>query len=461
MKKIFRFIVFPAVVFLWGEIGNPAVAQLTWQRKYAGTICSEGRSVQQTSDGGYIIVGGFSLNRWKVYLIKTNASGDTLWSRYYQRYEDNEGFSVQQTSDGGYIITGRTGWLGRNESHYYAYLVKTNLYGDTLWTKTYGRGGYDEGYSVQQTTDGGYIIAGNNNSDAYLIKTDASGDTLWTRTYGGTGYDKGFSVQQTSDGGYIVAGYTDSYLIGIYDIYLIKTNSTGDALWTKIFGGPGNDYCYSVQQTSDGGYVLAGYTTPFGNGKQVYLIKTDASGDTLWTRTYGGTGNEEGYSVQQTTDGGYIIAGSTSSGGAGCSDVYLVKTNASGDPLWTRTYGGTGPDNGYFVRQTWDGGYIIAGSLGRGPDSVYVDVYAIKTDANGNVRGGWGGRGSLKAVPNPFVSYTSVPGCLWERFKVYDIMGRMVGTYQGDRIGEGLGSGVYFLKEESGTGAMVRVVKLR
>ena len=240
-----------------------------------------------------------------------------------------------------------------------------------------------EGFSVQQTSDGGYIVAGYNapaqssitRNDIYVIKTNSSGDTIWSKTYGGTDNDEGNSVRQTTDGGYIIAGYTRSFGAGSYDVYVIKTNASGDTLWTRTYGGTGDDYGYSVQQTSDGGYIVAGQTSSFGaGGYDVWVIKTNASGDTLWTRTYGGTGDDYGHSVQQTSDGGYIIGGYTTSFGAGSADVYLIKTDASGDTLWTRTCGGTWDDFGYSVRQTSDKGYIVAGASNQ-------DVYLIRTNA--------------------------------------------------------------------------------
>jgi len=179
----------------------------------------------------------------------------------------------------------------------------------------------------------------------------------WERTYGGPNVEWGYSVQQTSDGGYIVAGYSGSF--PVFGIYLLKTNASGDTLWTRTYGGLSWDQGNSVQQTSDGGYIVAGYTHSFGHANgwaDVWLIKTNASGDTLWTRTYGGTNGDQGYSVQQTSDGGYIIAGWTNSFGAGGYDVYLIKANASGDTLWTKTYGGTNDDYGNSVQQTSDGG---------------------------------------------------------------------------------------------------------
>jgi hypothetical protein len=247
------------------------------------------------------------------------------------------------------------------------------------WIKTYGGATSEEGNSVQQTSDGGYIIAGGTepsyaagSGDVYLVKTNASGDTLWTRTYGGKGDDRGNAVQQTVDGGYIVAGYTESFG---HDVYLVKTNAAGDTLWTRTYGGTGIDAGRAVQQTKDGGYLVAGQS-------DVYLVRTNASGDTLWTRTYGGKGYDFGYAVQQTSDRGCVIAGYTTSFGAGDNDVYLIGTNPSGGTLWTRTYGGPERDEGYSVQQTKDGGYVITGST-RPLEPDYPNAYLIKTDANG------------------------------------------------------------------------------
>ena len=285
----------------------------------------------------------------------------------------------------------------------------------------------------------------------------APAQTSWWRTYGGTSSDLAGCVQQTEDGGYIITGCTYSFGPGTPtypNVYLIKTNIQGDTLWTRVYGGANIDAGNSVRQTSDGGYIIAGYTYSYGNGSgDVYLIKTNGSGDTVWTRAYGGTSDDGGSSVRQTADGGYIIAGTTYSFGAGGYDVYLIKTNASGDTLWTRTYGGTGDDEGESVQQTADGGYIIAGytsSFGPGtPDST--NVYLIKTDSLGNV-------GieepatrhpakptSLLVRPNPYTSVARVPGHETELFALSDVTGRQVAICKGDRIGAGLRPGVYFL----------------
>ncbi len=364
-------------------------AQTTFQKTYGGGDSDFGYSSKQTTDGGYIITGhttsfgDVGLSWENVLLIKTDSNGDTLWSKTYGRSLVQEGYSVQQTTDGGYIILGYTAYGVQGND---VYLIKTNDSGDVQWTKKYDRGFDDKGYSVYQTTDGGYIFTGyaQGPGSLYLIKTDSSGVILWTNIYNGPNTETGYSVQQTTDGGYIVAGETDGFGAGQKDVFLIKTDSTGVVLWTKTFGGTNSDFGRSVQQTTDGGYIITGATMSFGAGNQdIYLIKTDDIGDTLWTKTFGGLLDEVGYSVRQTADGGYIITGYTESFGAGLKDVYLIKTNGSGDTLWTKAYGGTGVDEGHSVEQTSDGGYVITGNTGIGIGQS--SVYLIKTDANGIV----------------------------------------------------------------------------
>jgi len=199
----------------------------------------------------------------------------------------------------------------------------------------------ERGRSVQQTIDGSYVITGYTESfgagdyDMWLIKTDANGDTLWTKTFGGDGIDWGSSVQQTLDSGYIITGSTRSYGAGNLDVWLIKTDANGDTLWTKTYGGMETDYSFSVQQTNDEGYIITGYTASFGVGAaDVWLIKTDANGDTLWTSTYGGIDTDIGRSIQQTTDSGYIIAGDTRSFGSGNQDFWLIRLARDFNRTW-------------------------------------------------------------------------------------------------------------------------------
>lgn len=247
------------------------------------------------------------------------------------------------------------------------------------WNKTFGGSDGDEGRSVQQTKDGGYIIAGFTESygagdkDVWLIKTDSKGNEGWNKTFGGLHGDGGYSVQQTDDGGYIMIGYTHSYGIGGREVWLIKTDSEGKREWSKTFGGSDDDYGYSVQQTKDGGYIITGFTRSYGAGDEdIWLMKTDLRGNKEWSKTFGGNHSDKGYSVQQTKDGGYIITGAVSSyttyaAYVGITGRYgavaLIKTDSKGNEEWNKTFGDSDSyeDKGYSVQQTYDGGYVITG----------------------------------------------------------------------------------------------------
>jgi len=354
-----------------------------WTHTYGGTSWDFGRSVQQTSDGGYIVVGeteSYGAGYQDIYLIKTDGDGNTDWSHTYGGLDNEFGNSVQQTSDGGYIIVGYTFSYGVGSTD--VYLIKTDGNGNVSWSKTYGGTSQDYGNSVWQTSDGGYIITGVTESygagieDVYLIKTDGNGNVSWSKTYGGTSYEYGNSVQQTSDGGYIIAGYTNSFG---ENFYLIKTDGNGDTTWTKTYGGTSDDYGCEVQQTSDGGYIIVGYTNSFGAGiEDVYLIKTDGNGNVSWNRTFGGGSDEAGNSVKQTSDGGYIIAGYTESYGAGYLDFYLIKTNANGSVAVEEDIISTPENFSYSINQISDNNIILQFSLPEN-SNVELNIY----DASG------------------------------------------------------------------------------
>jgi len=310
------------------------------------------------------------------------------WSKTYGGTGGDVVYSILQTSDGGYLLAGRTNSFGSGD--YDMYLVKTDANGSEEWSQTFGGAYSDYANSVIQTFDGGYLLVGrtssfgNGSSDMYLVKTDANGSEEWSKTCGGEGFDWAQSVIQTSDGGYLLGGYTQSFGNGSSDMYLVKTDANGSEEWSKTFGGKVDDKIYSILQTSDGGYLLGGYTLSFGNGNNdMYLVKTDASGNEEWSKTFGGENNDYVNSVLQTSDGGYLLGGMTYSFGNGDGDMYLVKTDVSGNEEWSKTFGGTNRDYNWSTHQTSDGGYILGGhsdSFGNGE----YDMHLVKTDASGN-----------------------------------------------------------------------------
>jgi hypothetical protein len=389
---------FPVLLF-------PQAPDSLWTRTFGGSNIDVGYAVQQTSDSGYIITGYTRsygpMSGHNVWLIKTDNNGNEQWNNTFGGNDDDEGYSVQQTNDGGYIIVGYTKSSGAGGTD--VYLIKADAAGNQVWTKTFGGASDDEGYSVQQTSDGGYIIGGATSSfgagsrDIWLIKTDPSGNLIWQKTHGGMSSDGARSVQQTSDGGYILTGWTYSYGPGaVGNVWLVKTDSLGNLEWNNYFGGTDVDRGYWVEQTADGGFIITGYTSSSGAGlDDMLLIKTNSLGTAEWIKTFGGSGRDYGNSVEQTTDGGFIIAGYTLSYGAGGEDVYLVKTDTDGNEEWSETFGGIYSDEGYSVRQTIDGGFIITGftlSFGAGVH----DVWLIKVNSlvpvelisfNGNTAG--------------------------------------------------------------------------
>ena len=323
----------------------------------------------------------------KIKNIKQTLFDDSLgeeWTQTFGGTESDIGYSVEQTNDGGYIIAGETESYGAGKDD--VWLVKTNADGIVQWNKTFGGNESDVGWSVQQTDDNGFIIVGytqscsQGESDVWLIKTDVDGNEQWTQTFGGTESDIGYSVEQTNDGGYIIAGETESYGAGKDDVWLVKTNADGIVQWNKTFGGTETDVGYSVIQTDDDGYIVAGYTQSYGVGWcDVWLIKTDVDGNEQWNKPLGGAKNDVGWSIQQTNDNGYIITGYTESYDVEHQDVWLIKTDVDGNEQWNHTFGGKAFDVGYSVVQTNDGGYIIAGH-------TFSDeaVWLIKTDEQGD-----------------------------------------------------------------------------
>ena len=372
-------------------------AQIKFQKTYGGTNEEYAYSIIQSSDSSYVFTGwtnSFGAGNQDVLLIKINQNGDTVWTRAFGGAQDDKGYSVKQTHDGGYVICGITTSFGANYSD--IYIIRTDENGMLLWSKTIGDSLSQTGNCIIETNDNGFIVAGNTFGSGqsvfenYLLKLNENGDLLWTKIYGSIAQETLNFITQTSDKGYILTGTRGT---GPYpednNVYLLKTDSNGSLIWNHSYGKPGTngygrDFGQCVKQTLDGGYIVCGTTNSFGAGNgDAYIIRTNSSGDTLWTKTYGGIDDEFAYEIIPAPDSGFIVIGSSDSYGSRGTDAYLLKLYFDGTVNWVKTFGGGYFDRFYSVKPTFDGGYILAGYT-----EIYSigthDAYVIKTDGNGN-----------------------------------------------------------------------------
>ncbi len=398
-----------------------------------GSAEDQAYSIQQTDDGGYIVAGSTQSNDGDVtgnhgssdyWIVKLDASGNIQWQRCLGGSSYDYAISIRQTADGGYIVAGYTGSNDGNVTGNHGisdfWVVKLDAAGAIQWQSCLGGSSSEYANSIQQTADGGYILTGytgSNNGDVtgnhggtdyWVVKLDASGAIQWQICLGGSSSDDARSIQQTADGGYIVAGYTNSNNgdvtgnHGNSDYWIVKLDASGNIQWQKCLGGSNNDSAFSMQQTADGGYIVAGFTqsndgdvTGYHGSNDGWIVKLDASGNIQWQRCLGGSGNDTPYSIRQTADGGYIVAGFTYSndgdvaGNHGGADCWIVKLDASGNIQWQRCLGGSGYDYAYSIQQTADGGYIVAGYTNSNNGDVTgnhgnSDYWIVKLDANGN-----------------------------------------------------------------------------
>ncbi len=443
---LITFVAWGALIIV-GYGHSSAQSDTLWTRTYGGEGSDFGNSARLTSDGGYIFCGGTGSfgEGGDAYIIKTDENGDTLWTKNYGGSGWDDAISVREISDGNYAFIGFTDYDPLNNSGN-VYLVKINSNGDTLWTRTHGGEGEITGHSFQQTSDDGFIIVGRapspDNSEKlgiYLIKTDESGDTVWTKKFGSDTYDwYGESIQQTADGGYIIGGGV-VYWTNRADFLLIKTDANGDTLWTRTYGGSGFRYCYSLIQASDGSYILAG--SDYINGTlSISVIKTDEDGEVVWSNRYHAENSwvtmlDGRETIKQTQDGGYIIAG-TCDTPSNSADIYLIRTDADGDILWENFIGGPDEERGRSIQQTPDGGYILGGqtsSFGNGYEDFWLirlssEIVAVDDDADllpYSIL-------VYQNYPNPFNASTTIRYNLSEpsdvTVDIFDLLGRKVET---------------------------------
>ncbi len=435
-----------------------------WTKTFGGDYMERAYSVQQTSDGGFIITGctsSYGAGNMDVWLVKTDEYGNEEWNQTFGGSDSDQAYTVKQTTDGGFIVAGYTDSFGRG--YHNCWIIKTDESGNEEWNRTFGN--YDNRCNyVQQTIDGGYILAGatwlfeaNNYFDVWLIKTDENGDEEWSQTYGGAYWDEACSAQQTSEGGFIMGGYTWSYGCS-GDFWLIKTDGEGNIEWNQTYGGNNIDICSSVSQTNDDGYILTGYTYSYGAGDMdFWLIKTDESGNEVWNRTFGGSSEDWAHSVQQTIDGGYIIVGGTSS--FGDENLWIIKTDEDGNEEWDQTYGDSShSEKARSVDQTADGGYIVAGEISN-IETGWADFLLVRVGSDNAINEDMeNNKLLLNNSPNPFeisttINYNLPVNMPNANIEIYNIKGQLVESIPVNTesnsvewYSKNLSSGIYFYR---------------
>lgn len=450
---------------------------IQWQNAFGGSMYDYTKEVAPTSDGGFISIGytessdgnvSFNHGGGDCWIIKSNALGLVQWEKTYGGTNSEYGYSIQQTMDGGYIVAGYTessdGDISTNHGAGDCWVLKLDNTGAIQWEKTYGGSSNDNGQSIKQTTDGGYIICGYSESldgdinntnhgggDCWVIKIDDLGTIQWNKTLGGTSYDFGQEIKQTSDGGYILSGGTNSndgditIQYGNGDCWLVKMDNVGTIEWMNSMGGSENDFGQSVEQTNDGGFIVAGYsmssdgdvTGQHGNG-DCWVVKCDNNGIMQWQKALGSSGNDYAFCVKQLTTGNYILTGYSEmndgnvTGNHGSYDCWIVQLDDTGLIQQQKSFGGTGVDIGYSIREATGGTLIIAG---------YTD--SNDGDLSGNHGGGdcWVFRMKLSSVgvnETPLLpSITVAPTVSSGNFnfsgiesestiEVYDVAGKLV-----------------------------------
>jgi hypothetical protein len=445
-----------------------------WTKVFSSTYSEGCTKVIETNEGGFAVAGySFSLGNGKsdMLLLKTDSLGNLLWTKTYGGSGFEYAYDMEQTNDGGYILTGYT--TSNSNHNKNIYVVKTNSAGDLVWEKSFGKDSVDVSSSICKTSDGNYLICGYTESfgagedDIYAIKINQNGDTLWTKNYGGTRTDNGKSIMEINSSNYVIAGSTGSPGItsNNQDYYLIKTNSSGEASWSKNYGTGGSlpfDWCNGVKKTNENGFILVGESS-YNSPLDVMLVKTDSAGNAGWKKFYGNNFYDYGNSICNTTEGGFLVCGTTKSKTTQKNDIFVIKVDADGNEKWRETYGGNNNDWGSSVCKTRDGNYVIAGQTNSYTNGSF-DIFVSKIKYSGSI----GIKNINEQVnlakdyfvgnyPNPFNSSTKIvykiikPGNV--KITIFNVLGKEIITLSNSFCSSGVNQVIWNGKDSNGTDA--------
>lgn len=365
------------------------------EKTYGNSDMDAAFDIKALANGGFIIVGnkgsvgatGFGSG--DIYILKTDANGDTIWTKTYGGKYDESASSVTVLPDGGFAVTGFES-TNTNTSSRNIFAMKLDSNGNKLWKKSYGGNADDEGNEIKQSSDGGFIIAGLTESygagsrDAYLIKTNSNGDTLWTKTFGKEKFDDSWDVELTKDGGYILTGGSYSYASGAFDdAWLIKTDANGNKQWIKNYGISDKvDWAWSLTPIRSGGFAFVGVKNTSETGMDriygnLYFVKVDDNGNVVWDKSIHAPYRLEGTDIQETKDNGFIICGYGIDMQG--QSLYILKTNSLGEPLWSKSIGNPSTlsrANG--ITETSNGGFVVVGYNSKDFNASSQDIYFVK-----------------------------------------------------------------------------------
>lgn len=501
---------------------------IEWQKSLGGGGDEGAHSIQQTSDGGFIVAGWSLSNdsdvtgnhgREDYWIVRLTSTGAVEWQKSLGGSYDDRAHSIQQTNDGGFIVAGES-WsndsdvTGHHGSTNYTddyWIVRLSSAGDIQWQKSLGGSRDDQANSIQQTNDGGFIVAGSSGSsdgdvtghhgdsttsDYWIVKLTSVGNIEWQKSLGGNRDDWATSIQQTSDSGFVVAGYStsnDGDVTGNHggrDYSIIKLTSAGNIEWQKSLGGSGEDEAQSIRQTRDGGFVVSGWSWSYdgdvteNHGERDYwIVKLSSTGYVEWQKSLGGSSDDYASSIQQTRDGGFIVAGRSYSnngdvtghhGSAIITDCWIVKLSGAGVIEWEKSLGGNDFDLADAIQQTSDGGFVLAGSSNSTDGDVTGnhgghDYWIVKLapEASGVASDMKQAAVSLECYPNPFgtIAHITAPGA--RSVSIVNSLGVRVATLAAQAAGEFVWSpgaetpdGTYWVVAQGNNGSSAKPMTL-